>query len=335
MKRFYLFEDVRLAKLPVRYSDKLAETIEDIKFYNRFEEESLKQWLNELKGLVSWLSNPVIAWDNHNDFIHFDNGETYIERCGILFKALTDKNGQGIERNFVFVIDIVLTPQDYNLNVPPYINENKKYNTMKNTKNMVRLTESQLHNVINESVKQVLSELNWKTLYNAEKKAYEKWKNADNFNKGTRYYNLIPKLRKARQKAFNDEYGYDEGNGGGSYKMKIDGEPMDTYPFMPHKKVHTQARTNDRGYEGPNHRLDYGYNDEDDVRFPSGTFDLNYHGDEYYDMLGKAGEYAKKGNKEIENYRQGNYEYEPNGRGWHLKDNIDESIRRAIREVLR
>ena len=42
---------------------------------------------------------------------------------------------------------------------------------MKNTKNMVRLTESQLHNVINESVKQVLSELNWKTLYNAEKKA--------------------------------------------------------------------------------------------------------------------------------------------------------------------
>ena len=46
MKRFYLFEDVRLAKLPVRYSDKLAETIEDIKFYNRFEEESLKQWLN-------------------------------------------------------------------------------------------------------------------------------------------------------------------------------------------------------------------------------------------------------------------------------------------------
>lgn len=30
---------------------------------------------------------------------------------------------------------------------------------MKNTRNKVRLTESQLHNVIKESVKQVLSEL--------------------------------------------------------------------------------------------------------------------------------------------------------------------------------
>lgn len=37
---------------------------------------------------------------------------------------------------------------------------------------------------------------------------------------------------------------------------------------------------------------------------------------------------------EIRNFKKGNYEYEPNGRGWHLKDNMDESIRRAIRKVL-
>jgi len=37
--------------------------------------------------------------------------------------------------------------------------ENKQYNTMKNTRNKVRLTESQLHNVIKESVRKMLNEL--------------------------------------------------------------------------------------------------------------------------------------------------------------------------------
>ena len=41
---------------------------------------------------------------------------------------------------------------------------------MNNTRNRVRLTESQLHNVIKESVKQVLSELDWKTYANAANK---------------------------------------------------------------------------------------------------------------------------------------------------------------------
>ena len=38
---------------------------------------------------------------------------------------------------------------------------------------------------------------------------------------------------------------------------------------------------------------------------------------------------------EMENFANGNYEYEPNGRGWHLKDGMNESIRRAIRDILR
>ncbi len=202
---------------------------------------------------------------------------------------------------------------------------------MKNNK--VRLTESQLHNVIKESVKQVLSELDWKTYANAEKKALEKYRDAHGYKDKDRYAKLHNKFRKARQNAFNKEYAYDDGNHGGSYKMKIDDEPMDTYPYMPFKEVHTQARTNDRGYKGPGHRLDYGFSD--DIVDARPTFNLNYHDDEYYDEMGKAGEYAKKGNKEIENYYKGNYEYEPNGRGWHLKDNMDESIRRAIRKALR
>ena len=38
---------------------------------------------------------------------------------------------------------------------------------------------------------------------------------------------------------------------------------------------------------------------------------------------------------EIDNYNDDNYEYEKGGRGWHLKDDVDESIRRVIRNVLR
>ena len=50
---------------------------------------------------------------------------------------------------------------------------------MKNTRNKVRLTESQLHNVIKESVKQVLTELDWKTYANAANKMRRERGDAD------------------------------------------------------------------------------------------------------------------------------------------------------------
>ncbi len=48
-------------------------------------------------------------------------------------------------------------------------------------KNRIRLTESQLHSIIKESVKQVLSELDWKTYANAANKrqAQGNWQSAD------------------------------------------------------------------------------------------------------------------------------------------------------------
>ena len=36
--------------------------------------------------------------------------------------------------------------------------------------------------------------------------------------------------------------------------------------------------------------------------------------------LANARQAARRGLKDTENYLNGNYEYEPNGRGWHLKD---------------
>ena len=88
MIRYCLNEDIRLEKLPVRYSDELKARIEDVVFYNKFESENINQWVNDLKGIVSWLSNPAIAWDNQNEFIHYDDGEIYIKKYGILFEIL-------------------------------------------------------------------------------------------------------------------------------------------------------------------------------------------------------------------------------------------------------
>ena len=152
MKRYSLNEDTRLAKLPVRYSDNLTEKIEDVISYNRFEKENLDLWLDSLIGLVSWLSNPVIAWDNNNDFIHYDNEDVFIKSYGILFRILTDKDELGAERNFVYVIDIVLSPQNYNLNVPSYLTENNSTKIQYNMKQRIRLTEGDLHRIIRKCV---------------------------------------------------------------------------------------------------------------------------------------------------------------------------------------
>lgn len=60
--------------------------------------------------------------------------------------------------------------------------------------NRIRLTESQLHKVIKESVKQVLSELDWKTFANAAKVAREKGRDTRMFDR-------------AAEDALNREYG--------------------------------------------------------------------------------------------------------------------------------
>ena len=146
MKKYCLKEDIRL-KLPVRFSDKLVEKIDDVNFYNRFETENFNEWINSLMGIVSWVSNLNIAWDNRNEYIHYNNGDTYIPRYGILFEILNYIDGQGLEHNFVYVLDVDINPQDYNLKVPPYLNENKS---------VISLTESHLRRIVRETLRRYL-----------------------------------------------------------------------------------------------------------------------------------------------------------------------------------
>lgn len=64
------------------------------------------------------------------------------------------------EQDYIFIQDAEHQDdiKESCLNTKGKIIINKQYNTMKNTRNRVRLTESQLHNVVKESVKRVLLE---------------------------------------------------------------------------------------------------------------------------------------------------------------------------------
>ena len=64
-------------------------------------------------------------------------------------------------------------------------------------KQRIRLTESDLHRVIKESVRQVLSELDWRTYHSAYEKASEQGD-----------HKRALKFRQAADNAFNREHGY-------------------------------------------------------------------------------------------------------------------------------
>lgn len=187
-------------------------------------------------------------------------------------------------------------------------------------KNIVRLTESQLRGIVKESVKQVISELDWKTYANAANKMRSERGDSDYwYEKGERFPNTVSKAAKARQRAerlgqasknaFNRDYGYKNG------KKWFD----DDYAEV--------------GMGG-----DFGYTDEfaphaaawksDGVdlkkRFPHGVYTTERTPEEFFDGNpdSKAAVNAyNRAKDEMRNYKRGNYEYEPNGRGWHLKDN--------------
>ena len=118
-----------------------------MKFYNRFDTENLKEWINDLIGITNWVSNPAIAWDNRNEFIHQNNGDTYISRYGILFEILNYVDEQGVEHNFVYVLDVGIYPQNYNLRVPPYLCEDKK---------IIYITESHIKHIVRDTLRRYL-----------------------------------------------------------------------------------------------------------------------------------------------------------------------------------
>jgi hypothetical protein len=74
------------------------------------------------------------------------------------------------------------------------------------TKQILKLTENDLHNIIKESVNKILSELNWKTYDRASKQDYNS-KRAEKF-------------ADRRNDVFNSEFGYDDYKSGNHIRMQ-------------------------------------------------------------------------------------------------------------------
>lgn len=77
---------------------------------------------------------------------------------------------------------------------------------MKNNKTVIRLTESDIHGIVSESVRRVLSELDWKTYANASRKSHDRAiDRMDNAEEDRAW-----RFADASNKAFNKEFGHDE-----------------------------------------------------------------------------------------------------------------------------
>ena len=186
------------------------------------------------------------------------------------------------------------------------------------SKRTVRLTESELKNIITESVKNIISELDWKTYANAAKKASKRSKQY-----GDKEYKRAERFSKAASDAFNDvmgyEYDYNDRNG---------------------RKRHGKIRTDNTntvkdGKWVPDTRLGKVTSEYDDDGKLRGNY-ANYHwmnlhgnwdhrgsayaGTENDDDIEDVRTHWDAAKSELDNYRKGNYDY-TQGKGWHLKDN--------------
>lgn len=120
-----------------------------------------------------------------NDRILYIIGESNGEKCYFVNDKPTNIIGD-ININLNDIMDYIKVNfyRDFRM-----MTENKKKYNME--KQLIRLTEQDLHKVIKESVKKVLTELDWRTMLNASKVAKEKDDDrSDYFAKGaTREFN--------------------------------------------------------------------------------------------------------------------------------------------------
>lgn len=174
-------------------------------------------------------------------------------------------------------------------------------------KRIIGLTESQLHNVITESVKQVLSELDWKTYANAHLKAKDYVKNNwDNDFRDSDKLQINKDLWNRREKYYKNCDREDD------FLKKADKE------FQ--KNISPNIRVNGPLSFGGNREKDWGISW--DEKLANNPKELKRVTDKYFDEWNNLGDFF-----------DGKYEYQK-GKGWKKKDGLDESIRRAIRKVL-
>jgi hypothetical protein len=120
-----LMEINQLLKLPTYFSSEFDDKIDEIIWYNQFEEEGRKQLKDELETILSHISNRAIALS------YSDGGREDINRT--IFKIILGHNVAYkivADNDFVSICieNIEFNVEDYGLKVPPTLGENKNVN---------------------------------------------------------------------------------------------------------------------------------------------------------------------------------------------------------------
>lgn len=144
MKQFQIKEE-KIKKLPVRFSQEIANEIEWINFRNFGNDEALSQWNDYIETIICYISDPVIAWDNMNRYRHNSYGETFIKELGMDVGFIIEIDSH-TNKSFVYVFHLDLNIEKFGLN------ESKDRN------NIIILTESDLKIIIQECIKKALCE---------------------------------------------------------------------------------------------------------------------------------------------------------------------------------
>ena len=178
MKQFQIKEE-KIKKLPVRFSQEIANEIEWINFRNFGNDEALSQWNDYIETIICYISDPVIAWDNMNRYRHNSYGETFIKELGMDVGFVIEIDNH-TNKSFVYIFyldlnieefglkeskqrnrTLIITEQQYNelLQMPLDNVKDMRTNESKVRRNVIRLTESMLKAIIAESVNGILKEI--------------------------------------------------------------------------------------------------------------------------------------------------------------------------------
>ena len=165
---------------------------------------------------------------------------------------------------------------------------------MRKKRNTIRLNESQLHNMISESVKQVLSELDWKTKMNyaqgRARQGDEAYRRGDE-QSARKYWDKASDGTYAARDEFKKKY---NPNGGDAYRI-IDAYNHgrgDIYTSYRNKRGSNYVSQNGKGFE-------YGVTGDELQR---------YEGQPTYDKVQKM-------NQDVRDYKSGKSQY-VKGKGW-------------------
>lgn len=158
MKHGQLSED----KFVVKISNKTCQEIKKIDAYNHNNQDCIRKWHNYIEWVMDYLSNRSIAFDYANRYTKFPNGTIFLNDFDLGI-GYTIKEDKYTGRLYVYIFMLNFKLDEFGLK-SPYITEHNNTKTQyNNMKQIIRLTEGDLHRIVKGCVKNALNELDART----------------------------------------------------------------------------------------------------------------------------------------------------------------------------